>query len=81
MRELEDEIAHLNLRAEQLLIHLEQLPSGSLEAVKTRRIVEIMGQAVDFLKNERARVLNELQSAPRRSKKSGPPTHGQINGT
>ena len=69
MRELEDEIAHLNLRAEQLLIHLQQLPTGSLEAIKTRCIVEIMGQTVDFLKGERARVLNELQLTPRRSKK------------
>jgi hypothetical protein len=81
MRELEDEIGHLNLRAEQLLIHLQQLPSGSLEAIKTRRIVEIMVHTADFLKGERARVLKELESAPRRSKKKSPPTHRQINGT
>jgi hypothetical protein len=33
MRELEDEIALLELRSEQLIIHLQQLPPGSADAV------------------------------------------------
>jgi hypothetical protein len=63
MRKLEDEIARLNLRAEQLLIHLQELPSGSPEAIETRRTVEAMVDALTLLKSEQARVLSELRSA------------------
>ena len=57
MRELDQEIFRLSLRAEQLLTQLQRLPPGSQEAVETRGTMEIMLQTIEFLKAERARVV------------------------
>jgi hypothetical protein len=66
MRELEDEITRLNLRAEQLLIHLQQIPLNSAEAIETRRTLQVMVETIVFLKGERAHLVNELKFAHKR---------------
>jgi hypothetical protein len=65
VRELEDEIHLLNLRAEQLVIHLQELWSGSPEAIATRRKLEAMVKTLVSLQDERARLLREGDSAQR----------------
>jgi hypothetical protein len=57
MRELEDEIALLELRSEQLLIHLQELPRGSPEAIDARAYFDTMMQRLVTLKAERDRSL------------------------
>jgi hypothetical protein len=63
MRELEDEIALLELRSEQLIIHLQQLPPGSADAVAARADLETLLHGLEFVKGERDRVLKELGRA------------------
>jgi len=64
MRDLENEIARLQLRSEQILIHLQQLPYGSHEAGAARRNLGRMAQRVVALKGERDRRLRELEMPP-----------------
>jgi len=59
MRELEDEIALLELRSEQLLIHLQEVPRGSSDASNARAYLDIMMRRLVTLKAERDRSLNE----------------------
>ena len=59
MRKLEDEIALLELRSEQLLIHVQELPCGSPEAIAARADLDIMLQRLVAAKGERDRTLNE----------------------
>ena len=59
MRELEGEIARLELRSEQLLIHIQELPRGSPEAIVARADLDIMRQRLVAAKGERRRRLNE----------------------
>jgi hypothetical protein len=59
MRELEDEIALLELRSEQLLIHVQELPRGSPEAIAARADLDIMLRRLVAAKGERDRTLNE----------------------
>ena len=63
MRELEDEIALLELRSEQLVIHLRQLPPGSADAVAARTELETLIHRLEFAIGERDRVLEELGRA------------------
>jgi hypothetical protein len=63
MRELENEIARLQLRAEQLLIHLQQIPFHSHEASATRRNLGRMARRLVLLKGERDQRLRELKGA------------------
>ena len=53
MRELEDEIALLELRSEQLLIHLQEVPRGSTDAIDARASLDTMMQRLVILKAER----------------------------
>ena len=46
MRELEDEIALLQLRSEQLLIHLAQVPPNSQDAAAARKEIDQMTQSL-----------------------------------
>ena len=64
MRELEDEIALLELRSEQLLIHLQEVPRGSPDAIDARAGLDIMLQRLVTLKAERDRSLTK--TGPRR---------------
>ena len=64
MRELEDEIALLELRSEQLLIHIQELPRGSPEAIVARADLDIMLQRLVAVKGERDRRLNERGGVP-----------------
>ena len=59
MRELEDEIALLELRSEQLLIHLQEVPRGSPDAIDARADLDSMLQRLVILKAERDRSLNK----------------------
>jgi hypothetical protein len=59
MRELEDEIALLELRSEQLLIHLQELPRGSSDATDARAYLDTMMHRLVTLKAERDRLPNE----------------------
>jgi hypothetical protein len=59
MRELEDEIALLELRSEQLLIHLQEVPRGSPDAIDARAYLDTMVQRLVTLKADRDRSLNE----------------------
>jgi hypothetical protein len=63
MRELEDEIALFELRSEQLLIHLQELPSGSLDAIDARANLDTMMRRLVTLKAERDRLPNERARA------------------
>ena len=55
MRELEDEIALLELRSEQLLIHLQEVPRGSPDAIDARASLDTMMQRLVILKAARDR--------------------------
>ena len=59
MRELEDEIALLELRSEQLLIHLQEVPRGSPDAIDARADLDSMLHRLVILKAERDRSLNK----------------------
>jgi hypothetical protein len=59
VRELEDEIALLELRSEQLLIHLRELPRGSPDAIDARAYLDTMVHRLVTLKAERDRSLKE----------------------
>ena len=59
MRELKDEIALLELRSEQLLIHLQEVPRGSPDAIGARASLDTMMRRLVILKAERDRSLNE----------------------
>jgi hypothetical protein len=63
MRELDDEIARLQLCAEQLLIHLQQMPFRSREASATRRNLGRMARRLVALKGERDQRLRDLEGA------------------
>ena len=63
MRELEDEIARLELQSEQLSIHIRQLPPSSAEAVAARASLDTMAHRLKFVKNTRDRLLKELWQA------------------
>jgi len=60
MRELEDEIALLELRAEQLLIHIQRLARGSAEAVVARATLDGIMQRLVAAKGERDHMLAEV---------------------
>ena len=63
MRELEDMIARLQLRSEQLVIHLQQLPTVSLDAAETRgKLAEIVERLI-VLNGERERLLSQVEPA------------------
>jgi len=63
MRELEDMIARLQLRSEQLVIHLQQLPTVSLDAAETRgKLAEIVERLI-LLNGERERLLSQVEPA------------------
>jgi hypothetical protein len=70
MRELEDEIALLELRAEQLLIHLQRLARGSAEAVVARANLDGIMQRLVVAKGERDHMLAEVDVLPRTSASS-----------
>jgi hypothetical protein len=59
MRELEDEIALLVLRSEQLLIHLQELPRSSPDAIDARAYLDTMMQRLVALKGELDRSLTK----------------------
>lgn len=61
MRELEDVIARLRLRAEQLLIHLQHLPTGSADAAAARGKLATIVERLILLNAERHRLLSELK--------------------
>ena len=63
MRELESEIALLELRAEQLLIHIQHLGCGSSEAIVARANLDTMMQKLVAAKARRARLLHDLSRA------------------
>ena len=65
MHDLETEIARLRLRSEQILIHLQQVPFGSREAVAARRNLGRMARKLVALKSEREQRLRELERAAR----------------
>ena len=68
MRELEDEIALFELRSEQLLIHLQELPRGSLDAIDTRANLDTMMRRLVTLKAERdPSTQNRSNAAPHRT--------------
>ena len=60
MRELEDEIALLELRSEQLVIHVQQLPPGSADAVAARADLDTLIHRLEFAKGKRDRALEKL---------------------
>jgi hypothetical protein len=59
MRELEDEIALLELRSEQVLIHLQQLQPASSDAIVARAELDAMTLQLGLVKQERDRLLDE----------------------
>lgn len=59
MRELEDEIALLELRSEQVLIHLQQLQPASSDAIVARAELDAMTLHLGLVKQERDRLLDE----------------------
>jgi len=63
MRELEDEIARLDLQSEQLSIHIQQLSPESAEAVAARANLDTIIHRLEFVKNARNRLLTELWQA------------------
>jgi uncharacterized protein involved in exopolysaccharide biosynthesis len=63
MRELEDEIARLELQAEQLSIHIQELSPSSAEAAAARANLETMVHRLKFVKNARDRLIKELWQA------------------
>jgi hypothetical protein len=67
MRELEDEIALLELRAEQLLIHIQRLARGSAEAVVARANLDGIMQRLVAAKGERDHMLAEVDVLARTS--------------
>ena len=64
MRELEDEIALLELRAEQLLIHIQRLARGSAEAVVARANLDGIMRRLVAAKGERDHMLAEVDVLP-----------------
>jgi hypothetical protein len=60
MRELEDEIFLLELRSEQLLIHLRQVQRTSKDAVRARAELLVMLERLAAAKTERDEILGEL---------------------
>jgi hypothetical protein len=63
MRELEDEIVLLQLRSEQVLIHLQHLQPGSSEAIVARAELDAMVQRLGMAQGKRDRLLREITSA------------------
>ena len=63
MRQLEDEIALTERQLEQLLVHLRELAPGSAEAVAVHSSLDTLRKRLDFVKNERDRLLKELWQA------------------
>jgi len=59
MRELEDEIALLELRSEQVLIHLQQLQPASSDAIVARAELDAMTLQLGLVKQKRDRLLDE----------------------
>jgi len=60
MRELEDEISLLELRAEQLLIHLRHVERASEDATRARVELLVMLERLVVAKTERDNMLGEL---------------------
>jgi hypothetical protein len=71
MRELEDEIARLELRSQQLLIHLQELPSRSPDALQARKDLEGMAKRLALVKGQRDRLLRDGQSPARTLARTG----------
>jgi hypothetical protein len=65
MHDLENEITRLQLRSEQILIHLQQVPFRSREAVAARRNLGRMARKLVALKGERDQRRRELERAER----------------
>ena len=63
MCELEDEIALIEFRSEQLLMHLRQLPPESAEAAAARASLDTLCHRLKFVKAERDRLVKELWQA------------------
>jgi hypothetical protein len=62
MRKLDDEIALLLLRSEQLLIHLEQVPPNSPDAAAARKDIDGMTQRLMSLQRDRNRLRTQFRS-------------------
>jgi hypothetical protein len=60
MRELEHEITLLEMRSEQILIHLQRLAPGSPEAIVARAALDTHVQRLVIVKGERDRLLKEI---------------------
>ena len=60
MRELENEIALLEMRSKQILIQLQRLPRGSRKAVLARANLDTHVQRLVDVKGERDRLLKQL---------------------
>lgn len=67
MRELKDEIALQELRAEQHFIHLESLSPGSADAVAARANLDTVIHRIGLLKVELNRLSQHLSDASRAS--------------
>ena len=63
MHELENEIALLQLRAEQLLIHIQRLARGSPEAVVARTNLDGIMHRLVAAKGEHDRLRDEVGRA------------------
>jgi len=63
MRELENEIALLEMRSKQILIQLQRLPRGSRNAVVARANLDTHVQRLVVVKGERDRLLKEVARA------------------
>ena len=63
MRELEDEINLLQLRTEQLLIHLRHVERASADAARARVELLMMLERLVAAKTERDTILGELELA------------------
>jgi hypothetical protein len=55
MPDLDDQIARLELRAEQVAIHLQELARNTPDRVRARSELEVMLQQLSELKAERTR--------------------------
>ena len=64
MREVDDGIALLQLRSEQLLIHLEQVPPNSPDAVAARKDIDGMTQRLLSAQRDRDRLRMQGRSTP-----------------
>jgi hypothetical protein len=61
MRELKDQIALLELRSEQLLIHIQQLPTNSVDQRAARQDLDKLLNRLAAVKQKRDRLVRELE--------------------